>query len=40
MCGIAGYIGKEFKSNSIIQDTLKTLHHRGPDSRGYYNTTD
>jgi len=40
MCGIAGYFGKEFKNKSIINSTLKLLHHRGPDSAGTYYTKD
>ena len=40
MCGIAGYFGKELKNKTIIDSTLKLLHHRGPDSKGYYYTKD
>ena len=40
MCGIAGYLGKKPKNESIINKTLKTLSHRGPDSSNYYNTMD
>ena len=40
MCGIAGYIGKNFKHENIISKTLEALHHRGPDSKGFYHTTD
>ena len=40
MCGIAGYFGKELKNQYIIQNTLKSLHHRGPDSSGYYHAID
>ncbi|MDA7695547.1 asparagine synthase (glutamine-hydrolyzing) [Candidatus Pelagibacter sp.] len=40
MCGIAGYFGKELKDEAIIDRTFKTLHHRGPDSKGYYHVSD
>ena len=40
MCGIAGYLGKGFIDDVIIDRTLKALHHRGPDSKGYYHTSD
>ncbi len=40
MCGIAGYLGKELKGEAIIDRTFKALHHRGPDSMGYYHTSD
>ena len=38
MCGIAGYFGKDFKNKNIINSTLKLLHHRGPDSKGFFYT--
>lgn len=34
MCGIAGYIGKYKIDKGVIQDTLKSMHHRGPDAQG------
>lgn len=40
MCGIAGYFGKELKNQDLINRTLNSLHHRGPDSNGYYYTND
>jgi asparagine synthase (glutamine-hydrolysing) len=40
MCGIAGYLGKQFKDDVIIDRTFKALHHRGPDSKGYYHASD
>ena len=40
MCGIAGYFGKRAKSQDVIYNTLKSLNHRGPDSRGYYSFKD
>ncbi len=40
MCGIAGYLGKEFKQEIIIDRTFKALHHRGPDFKGLYRTSD
>ena len=36
MCGIAGYFGKHAKSQDILDNTLKSLDHRGPDSKGRY----
>ncbi len=38
MCGICGYIniGREKLDASVIQEMVKTLHHRGPDSQGYF----
>ena len=36
MCGIAGYFGKHAKSQDILDNTLKFLDHRGPDSKGRY----
>jgi asparagine synthase (glutamine-hydrolysing) len=40
MCGIAGYLGKNLINDNTISKTLKALHHRGPDSRGFFHTTD
>lgn len=40
MCGIAGYFGKDFKDDEIINRTFKTLYHRGPDSKGIFHTSD
>ncbi len=40
MCGIAGYFGKEYKDKSIIDRTFESLHHRGPDSIGYFHSKD
>ena len=36
MCGIAGYFGKQTKSQVVLKNTLKSLNHRGPDSKGHY----
>lgn len=38
MCGICGYIniGREKQDASVLQNMVKTLHHRGPDSQGFY----
>ena len=33
MCGIAGILGKDAKSN-VIDDMLMVQHHRGPDFTG------
>ena len=40
MCGIAGYLGKNSIEDNIINRTLEALNHRGPDSKGFYHTTD
>lgn len=40
MCGIAGYFGKRSKSQDVIDKTLKSLNHRGPDSKGCYLSKD
>lgn len=34
MCGIAGFVGKDF--NSITQKMTETLGHRGPDDEGFF----
>ena len=41
MCGISGYISeqKSVKKN-ILKKMCLSLHHRGPDSNGFYHTTD
>lgn len=38
MCGICGYVNfsENKREESVIQNMVKTLHHRGPDSQGYY----
>lgn len=38
MCGICGYIniGREEQDTSVLQNMVKTLHHRGPDSQGFF----
>lgn len=42
MCGICGYIN--FRDNrldsSVLKNMVKTLHHRGPDSQGYFEDQD
>ena len=40
MCGIAGYFGKKLINKNIVDNTLNALHHRGPDSNGYYYAND
>ena len=40
MCGIAGYFGKRIKSQVVLNKTLKSLNHRGPDSKGLYSFND
>ena len=38
MCGIAGFISnREFNKEVYINETVKSLNHRGPDDYGYYN---
>jgi asparagine synthase (glutamine-hydrolysing) len=37
MCGIAGFIGKEKIDEGRIQETLRRMHRRGPDARGFWN---
>ena len=36
MCGIAGYISNRPLDKKILSDMVEILHHRGPDSSGYY----
>lgn len=38
MCGICGYVNLSKSSHdaTILHKMVKTLHHRGPDSQGYY----
>ena len=36
MCGIAAYIGKKKLSQSVLKNTLKSMHSRGPNSSGCY----
>ncbi len=43
MCGIVGYINKKLQKNRIqssIEQALKKLDHRGPDSSSYYKDND
>ena len=35
MCGITGFISKNFKNNDLIKMT-DALTHRGPDASGYF----
>ena len=38
MCGICGYINyrEDILGATVIQNMVMTLHHRGPDSQGYF----
>ncbi|NBO09910.1 MAG: asparagine synthase (glutamine-hydrolyzing) [Actinobacteria bacterium] len=36
MCGIAGRVGASDTSRTTLEAMVATLHHRGPDDRGYY----
>lgn len=38
MCGICGYVNlsKDSCDASVLHNMVKTLHHRGPDSQGYF----
>ncbi len=38
MCGICGYINisKNKQDPSVLKNMVNTLHHRGPDSQGYF----
>lgn len=38
MCGICGYINfsKKGQDSSVLSNMVNTLHHRGPDSQGYF----
>ena len=38
MCGICGYInlGHTMLDKDVLHNMVKTLHHRGPDSQGYF----
>lgn len=40
MCGIAGYFGKKSKNKEIIDKTINSLYHRGPDANGYFHIKD
>jgi asparagine synthase (glutamine-hydrolysing) len=36
MCGIAGYITRKQVDESVLEQMLEALYHRGPDSKGTY----
>jgi len=36
MCGICGFIGKDFAERALIEKMNGVITHRGPDSDGYY----
>ncbi len=38
MCGICGYINlrKDRLDSSVLLNMVRTMHHRGPDSQGYF----
>ena len=38
MCGICGYINfsKIGQDSSVLKNMVNTLHHRGPDSQGFF----
>lgn len=41
MCGVAGFISKrEFNKQAYVNNTVKSINHRGPDDYGYYNSED
>ena len=41
MCGIAGFISnRKFNKEVYINETVKSINHRGPDDYGYYNSED
>ena len=35
MCGISGIVGSD-RNKSNITSMVNTLHHRGPDHKGYF----
>ena len=37
MCGVSGYFGEFSVGNTFIEDAIKILKHRGPDSNGAVN---
>ena len=38
MCGIAGFIvkNKKFDRQSYVNDTIRSINHRGPDENGVF----
>lgn len=36
MCGIAGYYSEIPRAPDVLERMVETLHHRGPDSAGYF----
>lgn len=40
MCGIAGVLGPEERTSTVIGPMLEVIHHRGPDDSGAYVGTD
>ena len=38
MCGIAGYKVVQSQEPAVLDRMVRALHHRGPDSEGFYRT--
>ena len=36
MCGIIGYTNNVSNNQSVIENMLQKISHRGPDDQGYY----
>ena len=36
MCGIVGFVGKQGNKEQVLDDMMKVIVHRGPDSAGKY----
>ena len=39
MCGIIGYTNNVSNNQSVIENMLQKISHRGPDDQGYYQDT-
>ena len=34
MCGIVGYVNKNYREGLLLNDLIKSINYRGPDSKG------
>ena len=34
MCGIVDYVNKNYQEGLLLNDLIKSINHRGPDSNG------
>ena len=36
MCGICGFVGEKENKQAVLQEMMRAIRHRGPDSEGIF----